>query len=90
MRPDFLYNYISFTPVQENIKTAYNNIFPNMLGVQISNHISPSISSSIRRAINSHDGKLGGRIKAQIRSLVDDLKTNPDLKYKEKLKSFFQ
>lgn len=90
MRPDFLYNYISFTPVQENIKTAYNNIFPNMLGVQISNHVSPGISSSIRKAISSHDGKLSGRIKAQIRSLVDDLKTNPDMKYKEQLKSFFQ
>lgn len=90
MRPDFLYNYISFTPTSENVKDVYKNIFPNMLGVQISNHISPEISASIRNAVNLHKDKLNGRRKAKIRELVDELKTNPNLKYKDRLRSFFQ
>ena len=90
MRPDFLYNYISFTPAKENVKDAYKNIFPNMLGVQISNHIAPEISASIRSAINSHSNQLDGRRRAKIRALVDELKSNPNLKYRNRLKSFFQ
>ena len=90
IRPDFFYNYISFTPALKNVKDAYKNIFPNMLGVQISNHISPVISASIREAINSHSDKLDGRRKAKIRTLVDELKTDPKLKYQNRLKSFFQ
>jgi hypothetical protein len=61
-----------------------------MLGVQISNHLPKEISSSIRTIIKQHAGKLDGRIKAQIRGLVDDLKSNPNLDYKNRIKSFFQ
>jgi hypothetical protein len=90
MRPDFLYNYISFTPSKDQISEVYKNTFPNMLGVQISNHLPKEISSSIRTIIKQHAGKLDGRIKAQIRGLVDDLKSNPNLDYKNRIKSFFQ
>lgn len=90
MRPDFLYNFISFTPNKEDVAHVYKNTFPNLLGLQISNHISPDISSSIRTAIKGHSDKFDGRVKAKIRNLVDDLKTNPEINYKEKLKSFFE
>ncbi|MEW8523462.1 MAG: hypothetical protein AB2552_10470 [Candidatus Thiodiazotropha endolucinida] len=89
MRPDFLYNYISFTPPIEAVKQVYKDTFPNLLGVQISNHIPRSISSSIRGLIKEHSDKLDGRVKAQIRSLIDDLKTNPNLDIKERLTGFF-
>ena len=90
MRPDFLYNYISFTPNKEQVSNVYKNTFPNLLGVQISNHISPEIASSIRALLKEHSEKMDGRIVAKIRSLVDELKCDPSINYKDRIKSFFQ
>jgi hypothetical protein len=90
MRPDFLYNYISFTPPKEAVKRVYRNTFPNLLGIQISNHVAPEIVSSIKNCIKDHSDKLDGRVKAKIRGLVDELKSNPKLNLTEELNSFFQ
>lgn len=89
MRPDFLYNYISFTPPKEKISALYENTFPNLLGVQISNHVSSDIGKKVRNLIIEHDEKPDGRIKAKIRNLSDALKTNTGLDYEDKLTSFF-
>ncbi|MNC44909.1 hypothetical protein D3C75_938350 [compost metagenome] len=89
MRPDFLYNYISFTPSKEAVNTVYRNTFPNLLGVQISHHIPAEISGNIRHAINEHGVQSGSRTGAKIRNLVDRLKTNHNISYKEELSSFF-
>lgn len=89
MRPDFLYNYISFTPPKDKVSALYENTFPNLLGVQISNHVSPNIGKEVRRLIVEHNDKPNGRVKAKIRSLSDRLKTNTGLEYEDKLTSFF-
>lgn len=89
MRPDFLYNYISFTPPKDKISALYENTFPNLLGVQISNHISPDIGKEVRRLIVEHNERPSGRVKAKIRKLSDQLKTNTGLDYEDKLTSFF-
>jgi len=90
MRPDFLYNYISFTPHKEAVEEVYKKIFPNLLGMHISNHIPSEISVSIRKMIQEHSEKMDGRVKAKIRNLVDKLKSNHKYDYKEELKSFFE
>lgn len=89
MRPDFLYNYISFTPTKEKVSDLYKNTFSNLLGVQISNHVSPQISGYICDFIKQHENKVDGKRTAQIRNLIDDLKVNPNIRYKDQLKSFF-
>lgn len=89
MRPDFLYNYISFTPPKEKIHALYENTFPNLLGVQISNHVSSDIGKQVRKLIVEHNDKSAGRVKAKIRHLTDELKTNTGLDYQDKLVSFF-
>lgn len=89
MRPDFLYNYISFTPPKNKVNALYENTFPNLLGVQISNHVSSDIGSEVRKLIIGHKEKSPGRIKAKIRQLSDELKTNTGLDYEDKLISFF-
>ena len=89
MRPDFLYNYISFTPNNEQVSQIYKNTFPNLLGVQISNHISPEITASVRGLLKEHSDKMDGRVMAKIRSLVDDLKCDQTIDYKNRIKSFF-
>lgn len=90
MRPDFLYNYISFTPQREAVAKVYQRTFPNLLGVHISNHIPKEISQYIRSQIMEHAEKLDGRKKAKIRELVDKLKSDPRYNYKDELSSFFQ
>lgn len=90
MRPDFLYNYVTLIPKQEEVSSVYRKVFPNLLGIQISNHISPEIITSFRQIINQHSDKLNGRRKAKIRQLIDELKSNPNLNYQERLISFFQ
>ncbi len=89
MRPDFLYNYVSFTPPKENIAGVYADTFPNLLGVQISNHIPPNIAAEVRNLIGEHKQKSDGRVKAKVRQLADKLKSGNDLDYTEKLESFF-
>lgn len=89
MRPDFLYNYISFTPSNENVTSIYEKTFPNLLGVQISNHVSPQISKTIRDLIIEHNEKPSGRIKAKVRKLTDDLKAGTGMDYSDKISSFF-
>ncbi|WP_156152949.1 hypothetical protein [Aeromonas sp. L_1B5_3] len=89
MRPDFLYNYISFTPSKDSVNNIYRNTFPNLLGVQISHHIPSEISSNIRKAINEHEVQSGSRNGAKIRNLVDQLKTNHNINYRDELSSFF-
>ncbi|MGC0118575.1 hypothetical protein [Pseudoalteromonas piscicida] len=89
MRPDFLYNYISFTPPKEKIHALYENTFPNLLGVQISNHVSSDIGKQVRQLIVEHSDKSAGRVKAKIRHLTDELKTSTGLNYQDKLVSFF-
>lgn len=90
MRPDFLYNYISFTPQKEAVAEVYKKTFPNLLGMHISNHIPQDISAYIRKMIQEHSDKMDGRVKAKIRNLVDKLKSKPYYGYKEELVSFFQ
>jgi hypothetical protein len=89
MRPDFLYNYISFTPPKEEVAKVYKKTFPNLLGMHISNHIPHEISVSIRKAIKDHSEKMDGRIKAKLRSLIDRLKSDPKYDFKKDLMSFF-
>ncbi|MFT6538354.1 MAG: hypothetical protein ACJAY0_000263 [Thalassolituus sp.] len=89
MRPDFLYNYISFTPPKDKVSALYENTFPNLLGVQISNHVSPDIGKEVRRLIVEHNDRPNGRVKAKIRDLSDKLKTSTGLDYEDKLTSFF-
>lgn len=89
MRPDFLYNYISFTPAKEQVSSIYKNTFPNLLGVQISHHIPSEISEGIRKSIKEHSDQMDSRTSAKIRNLVDRLKSNPQIKYREELSSFF-
>ncbi|QXB28206.1 hypothetical protein I6L35_12860 [Aeromonas sp. FDAARGOS 1405] len=89
MRPDFLYNYISFTPPKEKVAALYENTFPNLLGVQISNHVSPDIGKRVCDMITEHKNRPDGRVKGKIRKICDDLKSSTGLDYEDKLSSFF-
>ena len=90
MRPDFLYNYISLSPSIDSVNDVYKELFPGLLGVNISNNIPPEMSELVRETIREHKEKKRGRLKSAIREMTDKLKTEPGSFSVVEMKSFFQ
>lgn len=80
IRPDFLYNYIALKPTKEEIDEAYDEIFPTMLGVNLSYHMPKDISEAVQKNIKSYRDKSPVRVKQILRSLSDRLKSDPSLR----------
>lgn len=79
MRPDFLYNYISLAPTKDEVDNAYRNLFPSLIGANISFHLPPELLDYIHERIDDHKRKHPTRIKAILRELSEKLKY--DAKY---------
>ncbi|MDR4501176.1 MAG: hypothetical protein MRJ96_06970 [Nitrospirales bacterium] len=90
MRPDFLYNYISLAPHTEVIKEVYQNIFPNLLGVNISHSLPDEVINSVRSFINEHQAKDKGRMKGILSDLSDKLITDPNYSSRERVNLFLE
>ncbi|MBL7557662.1 MAG: hypothetical protein JNM24_17665 [Bdellovibrionaceae bacterium] len=88
MRPDFLYNYITLSPSPVAVKDAFADIFPNLLGVNISHSVPEEVASTMHRFIDEHKNKNPGRIRAIIKSCSDKLKSDPSYATKAKLENF--
>ena len=39
MRPEFLLNFIAFSPTGEEVRKAYEAVFPTLLGIKLSNRM---------------------------------------------------
>lgn len=39
MRPEFLLNFIAFSPTAEEVRKAYEAVFPTLLGIKLSNRM---------------------------------------------------
>lgn len=77
IRPDFLYNYISLAPSIEDVDSVYQNLFPSLIGANISFHLSQDLLDFIHSRIAEHKQKTPGRIKAILRELSEKLKYDP-------------
>lgn len=88
MRPDFLYNYVALGPSPTSVKSAFADIFPNLLGVNISHALPEEVVNTVHRFINEHGSKNQGRVKSIIRNNSDRLKSDPNYQTKAKLESF--
>ncbi len=77
MRPDFLYNHIALAPKKTEIDLMYKNIFPSLLGVNLSFHLPKEVTEYIQKAIAEHSSKDPGRVKAIIGRLSERLKSDP-------------
>lgn len=90
MRPDFLYNYIALAPKKEDVEEVYNELFPTLLGVNLSYHLPPNVATIVQKQINDHRELPNARKKSTLRKLTEQLKTDPDLKKKKNLEAFFE
>ena len=78
IRPDFLYDYISFAPTKGQIDQAFQNIFPSLLGVNISFALPDDVTKMIHKFVKEHAEQSDTRMKAILRELADDLKENTE------------
>jgi hypothetical protein len=89
IRPDFIYNYIALLPSVDEVNNAYNNIFPSMLGVNLSYHMPKEVVETIHQKLKEFHDRPIVRIKQTIKTLTDKLKTDPSLRYRQYVESFF-
>jgi len=77
MRPDFLYNYIALAPTKQNVEDVYRELFPSLIGANISYHLPGDLLKHIQEKIKEHKQKTPARMKSILRDLAEKLKYNP-------------
>ena len=88
IRPDFIYNYIALKPTTEEVNNAYNEIFPTMLGVNLSYHMPKEVSQAVQEKIKEYHSKPAVRVKQTLKTLSDRLKSDPTLKNRNSVEHF--
>ncbi|MEJ5316670.1 MAG: hypothetical protein WHS63_06660 [Tenuifilum sp.] len=88
IRPDFIYNYIALKPTTEEVNNAYNEIFPTMLGVNLSYHMPKEVSQAVQEKIREYHSKPAIRVKQTLKTLSDRLKSDPTLKNRNSVEHF--
>jgi hypothetical protein len=88
IRPDFVYNYIALKPNLNDVKEAYSDIFPTMLGVNLSYHMPREVSQAVQEKLKQYHDKSPVRIKQILKLLSDKLKVDPNLKNRKSVELF--
>ena len=88
IRPDFIYNYIALKPTTEEVNDAYGEIFPTMLGVNLSYHMPKDVSQIVQEKIKEFHNKSPLRVKQILRNLSDKLKSDPSLQNRNSVEHF--
>lgn len=88
IRPDFIYNYIALKPTEEEVNDAYDEIFPTMLGVNLSYHLPKEVSQAVQEKVKEFHTKSPLRVKQILRNLSDKLKSDPSLQNRHSVEHF--
>lgn len=88
IRPDFIYNYIALKPTEEEVNDAYDEIFPAMLGVNLSYHLPKEVSQAVQEKVKEFHNKSPLRVKQILRNLSDKLKSDPSLQNRNSVEHF--
>ncbi|MCP4990459.1 MAG: hypothetical protein GY928_31800 [Colwellia sp.] len=88
IRPDFIYNYIALKPNREEVTNAYKEIFPTMLGVNLSYHMPKGVSEVVKNLIQQYRDKPEVRIKQILKNLGEKLKSDSSLRNKASVKLY--
>lgn len=74
MRPEFILNFISIVPSTAEIKRTYRNVFPNLLGMQLSRRIDPNELDKVLEQVAKAQELEPGRREAEMAHISDKLK----------------
>lgn len=88
LRPDFIYNYIALSPNKEEVDQVYKNLFPSLLGVNISYHIPKDLAEIIQRRMVEFADKPAHRLKSIMRRLSDKLKSDPQVRNRKEINHY--
>ena len=80
IRPDFLHNYICLTPSSAEIDSAYHELFPTLLGVNISFNLPGEVIDVIHKQLREHKDKNVARLTSVLRMLTDKMKVDPTIR----------
>ncbi len=81
MRPDFLYNYISLAPKKGEIDEAFEEMFPTLLGINVSWQLPDEVAIMAQQYVMEHKEKSPARVKSDLRELSDELKQFPSYQH---------
>lgn len=89
IRPDFLYNYITLAPKMHEVDEMYKEVFPSLLGVNLSFHLPSEVTDFVQERIVEHGTKHPARLTAILARLSEKLKSDPNLRNRKSVKSFW-
>ncbi|MFN8277490.1 MAG: hypothetical protein U0T84_08410 [Chitinophagales bacterium] len=89
IRPDFLYNYITLAPKKHEVDEMYKEVFPSLLGVNLSFHLPSEVTDFVQERIVEHGTKHPARLTAILARLSEKLKSDPNLRNRKSVKSFW-
>ena len=76
IRPDFLWNYISLAPSHADATRVFDEMFPTLMGVTLSQYVPEEISDIVNEAIREHAEKNPARVKSILSNMADRLKSD--------------
>ena len=85
MRPEFLLNFIALSPQLTQVREAYKNIFPSLLGIRLANRVKDEVYLDMMRKMKDASSLEPARREALISQFSDDLKTDFRKIYSEKI-----
>lgn len=76
LRPDFLLNYIALSARRGQATKVFDQMFPTLIGVSLSHHVSKELSHGVHEAIDKHRALSPSRVRAIMGSLSTQLMTD--------------
>jgi len=89
MKPEFLLNFISFSPKIQTIKESWGSIFPTIFGLQLGHRLPEEDFKKLLDSVSEWKSVEPGRIMAKISQMSDKLKSNQNKDYDHPMKNMF-
>lgn len=74
MRPEFVLNFVALAPKLADVRKAYENVFPSLLGVRLANRVKEDVFRDMMTKIKAAQDLEPGRREALIAQYSDQLK----------------
>ena len=75
-------------PRKAEVDEAFKNMFPTMVGINISFHLPTEVTNFVHEQINEHKTKNPTRMKAILSDLAERLIMDPSYRTREKVKHY--
>ena len=87
MRPEFLLNFIALSPTTEEVRRAYETVFPTLLGVKLSNRLREDLFHDLMRKVKDAMSVDDARARVMMGEYSDRLKGDSYKQYEVELAS---